>query len=249
MEGAVIQELAERLAKPEVLVEGAVIAVPDKFKLVDPNEVIKPAPKAAVVKVSTLGAVRDYLVTNRDVLDLSKVIIHVESANRVTIGGTLRERSRDRELFITAEAQDMAADFLGRFHSSEDFNIGLQVRFVDADQRKELLELVSSVKTEQSAEAQDNGVSQTLEARKGIVTKTHVRLPNPVTLTPFRTFRDIMQPASPFVLRANADQGDLPSLALFEADGGTWKLTAISRIKDWLAIELKDLSPSVAILA
>lgn len=249
MEGAVIQELAERLAKPQVLVEGAVIAVPEKFKLVDPNEVIKPSPAAKAIKVSTLGALRDYLVTNRDALALDKLIVHVETPNRVSVGSALRSRSRDREIFITAEADDMTNGFLGKFHSSEDFNIGLQVRFVDVDQRRELLELVSSVKTEQSAEAIDNGISQTLEAKKGIVTKMHVNLPNPVTLSPFRTFRDILQPSSPFVLRANADRGELPELALFEADGGTWKLTAISRIKDWLAIELASVTPALAILA
>lgn len=248
MEGAVIQELADRFAKPEALSE-SVIARPKDWVLVDPNEVIKPAPRAAAINVATLGAVRDYLVANRDTLDLSTLIVHVETPNRVTVGGALRERSRDRELFITAEAPDMTEGFLGRFHSSEDFNIGLQVRFVDVDQRADLLTMVSSVKVEQSQEAIDNGVSQTLEARGGAVLKSHVKLPNPVTLTPFRTFRDILQPSSPFVLRANTDRGELPELALFEADGGTWKLTAIERVRDWLSIELKDLSPAVAILA
>src|SRR3990167_350169 len=242
MEGAVIKELAERLRKPELLSD-SVIAAPGDWKFYDPAALVQPGPKAAAIKVATLGALCDYLTANRDGLPLDKLIVHVETANRVTVGGALRERSRDRELFITAEAQDLTEGFLGKFHSSEDFNIGLQVRFVDADQRASLLNMVSSVKTEQSAEAIDSGVAQTLEARSGAVLKSHLTLPNPVTLTPFRTFRDIMQPSSPFVLRAQTDRGELPTLALFEADGGTWKLTAISRIRDWLAIELKDLSP------
>ncbi|MDP3720804.1 MAG: hypothetical protein Q8T13_23830 [Acidobacteriota bacterium] len=243
-----IADLAQR--KPIEI--GGFIVRPNDWTAEDPKGLAKPEPafplpKAAALKVATLGALRDYLKTNRDGLDLSKLIAHIESPNRVSVGSALRAPARDREIYITAEAHDMTDGFVGKYHSSEDFNIGLQVRFVDMDQRAALLDVVSSVKTEQSAAALDNGVTQTLEARHGAVLKSHQTLPNPVTLTPFRTFRDIMQPSSVFVLRAKAEQGQLPSLALLEADGGTWKLSAIQRIKDWLDTELKDLN--IAVLA
>lgn len=251
--GEAIKELAERLHKPMEI--GDVIVAPTNWTAKHKNEIFKhplppqAAPAATAIKVSTLGAVRDYLKTNRDQLDLSKLIVHVETPHRVSVGSVLREPARDRELFLTATAVDMTDGFVGKFQSAEDFNVGLMVRFEDANQRDALIQMVSSIKTEQSAEAIDNGVSQTLEARAGVHLKSHTQLPNPVNLTPFRTFRDILQPSSPFVLRAKAEAGALPQLCLFEADGGAWKLSAMARIKDWLEIELKDLSAAVAILA
>lgn len=245
-----VESIAEALHRPEQL--GDVIVAPPNWVAKHKNELMKPdpafaGPKAAALKVSTLGALRDYLKANRDGLPIDKLLVHVESPNRVTVGSALREPARDRELYITAEADDLTVGFVGKYQTAEDFNIGLQVRFVDADQRASLLNLVSMVKIEQSSQALDNGVSQTLEARAGVALKSHETLPNPVTLTPFRTFRDIVQPSSLFVLRANADAGKLPQLALFEADGGTWKLSAIQRVHDWLRHELGTLD--IAILA
>lgn len=251
IDGTAISEIAN-LAQRKPIELGGLIVRPNDWTAEDANGLKKPEPAhplpaAKALQVQTLGALRDYLKANRDELPIGKLMVHVESANRVTVGSALRAPARDRELYITAAAQDLTEGFLAKYHSAEDFNIALQVRFTDAEQRNALLVAVSSVKTEQSAEAIDNGVSQTLEARGGVVLKSHVSLPNPVTLAPFRTFRDILQPSSPFVLRAKAEQGDLPSLALMEADGGTWKLTAIERIHDWLKTELGDLD--IAILA
>ena len=42
---------------------------------------------------------------------------------------------------------------------------------------------------------------------------------------------------SKFVLRVSDKRGD-PELALFEADGGAWKLEAMRLIKEWLDVEL-----------
>jgi len=62
---------------------------------------------------------------------------------------------------------------------------------------------------------------------------------NPIRLRPYRTFREIEQPASLFVLRLQKGRdGELPRAALFEADGGQWKLEACQAIKHWLDMEL-----------
>jgi hypothetical protein len=250
-EGEAVKNIAD-LAQRKPVEIGGLIVRPDDWVAEDPNGLYKPepahpAPKAAVLKVATLGALRDYLKANRDELKRESLLVHIETPNRVTVGSALRSPARDRELYITAEAEDMTGGFVGKYQSCEDFNIGLQVRFVDVDQRASLLQAVSSVRIQQSAEAIDDGISQTVEARAGAVLKSHQTLPNPVQLTPFRTFRDILQPSSPFVLRAQVVEGKLPNLALLEADGSTWKLTAIERVRDWLKLELDGLD--IAILA
>jgi hypothetical protein len=57
-----------------------------------------------------------------------------------------------------------------------------------------------------------------------------------VELRPYRTFREIEQPASKFVLRVKrGGEGQKPGCALFEADGGFWKLEAIENIRKYIA--------------
>ena len=58
-----------------------------------------------------------------------------------------------------------------------------------------------------------------------------------VQLRPFRTFLEVEQPESEFLLRVDADKG----IGLFEADGGVWKLEAKRNIADYFASHLADL--------
>lgn len=244
MDGEAVKELAERFREPQKI--GDLIVAPDDWRVHDPAEHVKPAPAAKAFPVATLGAVRDYLVANRDDLPLNKIVVHVEGPNRVTVGGPLRERSRDRELYVTATAQDLTDGFLSKWMDLEEFIIGLQCRFCDADDRAQLLRLLSNVSGETVKTSLDDGVSQVLEARLGVVLKGDTAVRNPVQLTPYRTFRDLtMQPSSLYVLRVKAGNG-LPQVSLMEADGGAWKLTTISRVRDWL---VEALPEGIAVLA
>jgi hypothetical protein len=51
-----------------------------------------------------------------------------------------------------------------------------------------------------------------------------------LSLKPIRTFRELDQPASDFIFRVKNGGG----FALFEADGGAWKIAAINAIAAWL---------------
>ena len=55
-------------------------------------------------------------------------------------------------------------------------------------------------------------------------------------LKPFRTFLEVAQPESEFILRVN-DKGNI---GLFEADGGVWKLEAKRNIAAYFEKELAD---------
>lgn len=52
--------------------------------------------------------------------------------------------------------------------------------------------------------------------------------------SPLRTFYEVEQPSSPFVLRFSENA----KVALFEGDGGAWKLEAVENIKKWLRTKL-----------
>ena len=73
-----------------------------------------------------------------------------------------------------------------------------------------------------SVTSEDNGVTQTVEARKGIALKAREQVKPRVPLCPFRTFLEVEQPESEFLVRMR-EGGEI---GLFEADGGMWKLDA-----------------------
>ncbi|MGG1673296.1 hypothetical protein ACIFOE_22195 [Paenibacillus sp. NRS-1783] len=123
----------------------------------------------------------------------------------------------------------------GRYYDIESFNILLQSCFVPTDMNAALLSIVGNVKDEKVVNYGDDGTSQQVTAKVGIATVEAVKLPNPVYLKPFRTFVEIEQPESAFVFRMK----DGPSAAIFEADGGEWKLRAIAAIKDYLEAALE----------
>jgi hypothetical protein len=69
-------------------------------------------------------------------------------------------------------------------------------------------------------------------AKLGVATVSNTQVPNPIKLKPFRTFAEIEQPESEFILRLQ----DGPRIALFAADGGKWKLEAINSIKKYFQL-------------
>ena len=85
-----------------------------------------------------------------------------------------------------------------------------------------LLDLLSRMTNENSVSTNDNGVTQTVEARQGVALNALVEIKPRVMLRPFRTFLEVEQPESEFLLRVDPDEG----IGFFEADGGIWKLEA-----------------------
>lgn len=240
MDGAAVEQLVGLSRKPGMV--GDFIVSPNDWSVMDPASLVKPGPTAKTLGVSTLGSLRDYLAANRDKVDVNAIVVHVVSPTSVHVLGPLDARARVRETFLSAACVDMTDGFLGKFMSLEEFLVGLQVRFADADDRKRVLGLLSNVKHETVKSALDDGVTQIVQARAGVALVSDVAVPNPVLLCAFRTFRDVVQPSSLFVLRVQSGrQGGLPEVGLFEADGGAWRLTAVERVKGWLTDALQSM--------
>ena len=245
MDGDAIRQILDEAVEPMEL--GGFLYRPNSWSVEDPAALIKPGPTAKTLGVSTLGAVRDYLTANHDSLVLDDLVVHVQLPNGVAVLGPLDARSRTREMYLWAAVTDLTEKFLGRYMPLEEFLIGLQTRFVDADDRGKLLALLGNVKHESVKTALDDGMTQIVTGRVGVAMVADVAVPNPVTLTGFRTFRDVVHPSALFILRVQGGKtGGLPEVALFEADGGAWQLQAIARVRDWLK---EALPADVAILA
>ncbi len=191
------------------------------------------------IEVHNLSGIVEYLKSDFD--KQLPVIIHVISPTKVDVLTGLNG-DLNRSTLISATALLPRIRF-NEYYDVESFNILLQSCFVPNNQTTELLNdretvlrLVGNIKDEQVMEFGDNGISQQVSAKTGVATVENVPVPNPVHLKPFRTFVEIEQPVSSFVLRMRKG----PEAALFEADGGAWKVTAIAEIKAYFEGLLSD---------
>lgn len=114
----------------------------------------------------------------------------------------------------------------------------LQSKFAPNEDRDLVLKFAGTVEDGTVAEYGDDGVTQKATIKTGVASKADAVVPNPVNLIPYRTFLEVQQPASDFIFRMKSSCG--VQCAIFEADGGAWKNEAMSRIKNYLALELSE---------
>jgi hypothetical protein len=164
MDGTAVQELSNRLQKPIEL--AGVVALPPGWTAEDPLSLVEPGPQAAALDVYSLGAIVDYVKENRDALPLDKLMVHVVSPQLVRLLGPLQERSRVRETYVQANAHALTDGFLGGPKTIEDFIVGLQTRFVESAERASVLKLIGNITQSNVTQANDDGVSQAVVARR-----------------------------------------------------------------------------------
>lgn len=158
------------------------------------------------------------------------LFVNVKSPTKVDVFSTYHHEQDCRREYIYAAEAELPNIVLNDFLSHESFMIALRSKFVENADVEYLLDLLSKITDENSVESEDNGISQTVKARKGVVMIENVVVRSKVKLAPFRTFLEVEQPESEFLLRLQ--EGG--RIGLFEADGGAWKLDAKERVKDLL---------------
>lgn len=194
------------------------------------------------IKTNTLTSIIDYISTNPDDLDIKELFIHIYDHSTVTLLSRIKGDFSERTEHIIANYDEPCKE-LNEFIGQERFIIKLATLFVPSDERDKIIKMISSVSENNIRTTEDNGISQTVTTKAGVSMLNEQKLPSVVSLWAFRTFTEVTQPKSLFLLRAKKGHESL-SYALFEADGGEWKNTAISIIKEWLidALEKKGLS-------
>lgn len=221
-----VVELAE--ANP-ITVNGKEYATKTVFNPPLPQE-----PLTACLLVSTLTGLVDYCHYPQQRFD--GCIIHVRSYHDVALLSAIQGVNRLRENFITANCGAPLFKF-GQFMPHAEFMIGIQALFEDYGDRTKVMKVVGTLRDEHAKISADDGITQRVTASAGIALAQDVALPNPVMLRPFRTFTEIAQPPSLFVLRVK--EGN--AVALFEADGGRWKHEAVISIKEYLTGKITDI--------
>lgn len=197
-------------------------------------------PEVSAVKLHTLESLITFIKEEPFRDEDIPLLLHVEDHQTIKLYGPIRE-GRQRETFAIVQAELPREIDYGQYYNTETFNIYLQSRFIPNNDRELLLKFTGLIKEENVKQTGDDGISQAVTIKTGVASVGQAIVPNPVTLSPWRTFQEVMQPESMFIFRMK----DGPSAALFEADGGAWRLEAIKNIKEYLEKELD----SVVILA
>lgn len=166
-----------------------------------------------------------------------KQLIVVADEDSINVYTHIENRKRD--LIYTADASALYHDF-GRYISREEMCIKLKSMYIQTEERDNVIKLISNISNSHVTTQNDDGFSQSVEITKGISFKEMVNVDSIITLKPYRTFNEVEQPESKFLLRFK-EYRDSVEVALFEADGGAWKLDAKNNIMKKLFEELKDL--------
>lgn len=221
-----IQYLME-LKRPEIVEQDGKVYSTSGLKQLNKEQPVE------AMNIRSLSGLVDYIKSNFD--HERKVMIHIESPTTVRLYDSLNGVN-DRRNYITADAMLPTITF-ERHMDREEFNIMLQACFVNNGHKESVLKFIGSIVEDNSVILDDDGISQKVTARTGIASLGLSEVPNPVGLKPFRTFVEVGQPESEFVLRLR--EGG--KVGLFEADGGAWELNAMQNIREYFNDNLKEL--------
>jgi len=247
MDGEAVNEITKLAQRQTFEINGKFFSLTD-LRQVDTQ------PIPAALRVSTLTALKDYLEADIDNLSMrvgeedvrveemmpEKRMLHVESPTAVELIGPVQGDWNKRIVWVRAQREEVGALKFGEYLDHETFMIGLLTQFEPTKDLAEVLRVIGTMKAESVNTSADDGMSQTVSARRGVALAENIKVPSPVMLRPYRTFREFDQPESPFIFRLRNTEG-MPECALFDASGAAWKTAAVESIRKWLAENIKDV--------
>ncbi len=134
-----------------------------------------------------------------------------------------------RQFYYEANATDVPGWAEKNTLGFEEAQIALRTRFQETPDTLYAMKLVSDISLGAKVIYNDNGIATTITTQKGVALQTNEQIRPLVKLRPYRTFQELEQPESIFLIRVS-DRG----ISFIEADGGMWKLAARETIKTFL---------------
>lgn len=173
--------------------------------------------------------------------DKSQILINVANETDIEIVDGEYNESLCRNVYAKLDATSIFSEFeSGRKMNQEEFIVELMTKFVQDDATMELLKLVSEIKADGETKYSDSGFSQTVHVKAGVALVKEKDVKNLFQLRTYRTFPEVDQPVIPYILRLHDGGRDgKPLFALYAADGGQWKVTATSQIREYFTNQLK----------
>ena len=111
----------------------------------------------------------------------------------------------------------------------------MRTRFQETADTIYALKLLSDICCGAKVVYNDNGIATTVTTQKGVALQSNEQIRPIITLKPYRTFQEVEQPESIFLIRVN-ERG----ITFTEADGGMWKLKARQTVKAFLEEQLAE---------
>lgn len=202
-------------------------------------------PRAKTLLVHSLLGFCAYVNSKFDGAEKKDFMVVVNNEESVDLVSKIYGKDRVRETLLRAEIGSVDKFDFNTFMCQEEFAIQFRSLFVpntknDTDY---VLQFASKLSGGTSISTEDDGITQQVGVKRGVsgnlVGKETAR--PIVRLAPYRTFREIKQPESEFLLRSRIDDNNVPKLALYEADGGAWKISAIHGIAEYIAQNCADV--------
>lgn len=236
MEVSFLKDAIDRiteLARPSTMeVDGITYATSEYYQIRGQLEL------PGLYKVDTLNALVK-LIRTEGIHVFNPLYVRVSAPNFVQVDSSYvvtKDCVHDRATLYAAKS-DVPSITFNSAMSQERAVVELQSLYAVTPDRDYLLALLSRIDVNQGVSSVDNGISQEVSVRTGAVLKEQQTVQPIVRLQPYRTFLEVEQPASDFLLRL--DKEGRP--ALYEADGGAWKLEAKRSIAAYLSEQLADL--------
>jgi len=201
-----------------------------------------PEPMAAALEVTTLGALVAFLREGIEDIDYDNAFLHVVDPTTVRLLSPASAdpfARRQKHAAACAQVPDIA---FGRYGSAEELLISLMSCFDAAGDRDALIAALSNRRSEKVKQEQDDGMSQVVTVRAGVSLVSERKVNSLRVLAPRRTFVEVAQPESTFILRLKDGTDTTPmQAALFEADGGAWRHVAMANVKTFLETAIAGL--------
>lgn len=203
-------------------------------------------PEGQPIAISTLAGLVEFVkaaLHKHDPKDVqgaegagAPAFLHVVSPTKVAmVGDRTFGGAHQREVFAIASIGDLTAFPFGDELEAEEFIIKAMTLIQPSEGRDQVIAFVSRLTTGPTLTSEDTGVGQQVTLRKGITANETAEFKNPAVLRPWRTFREVAQPESPFILRMSGGSAtEKPDIVLHEADGGAWKNAATQEVAKYL---------------
>lgn len=229
-----VEELVNGQVDPEIIEHEGV----DYIKTAHGYEQLN-KPKTRKIEVNSLDGliklIKNHKKDASDVFGVYTPLIVRADFNCIEVMGALNTDKSRNYLF---EANPMIPRLnIGYDMSVEEMIILLSTSFIMTENTEKFIESLSSLRVVEEVEFNDDGVGQTVTAKKGASMNAKFQVQPIVKLKPIRTYAEIDQVESKFLFRVNKNG----SVCLREADGGQWMYETQKRIVAYLEDNLKEL--------
>jgi hypothetical protein len=244
MEGAVVDKIAALESQGQTIVIDGKTFARSNF-----TQVKYKKPRPGFIEGSTLTGLVDYLKVNVEGISKDDCMIQVHDHANVSLIERFTEEDCGRTTFFKSVLDNSLPVFkFDQYMPVEEFIIKSRALMQPSDDLDQIIAIVSKVVAQNEITADDNGLAQNIQVRKGVsgALSAEASTKGMYELRPYRTFREFNQPASKFILRLKPIEGGLPQVALFDAEGGIWRYQAMLEVKKFLDEKLAHTIPVFA---